>query len=31
MSEGMILSASNEEDQLEVTNIESLTPGSVVR
>lgn len=31
MSEGMILSASNEDDQLEVTNIESLTPGSVVR
>ena len=31
MSEGMILSASNEENQLEVTNIESLTPGSVVR
>ena len=31
MSEGMILSASNEADQLEVTNIESLTPGSVVR
>ena len=31
MSEGMILSASNEEDQLEVTNIELLTPGSVVR
>ena len=31
MSEGMILSASNEDDQLEVTNIESLSPGSVVR